>query len=157
MELRGFLLVTLKRGGQMRTKLIIMISFFLPLFSISAKEWSVKSTGDEYSLIHSNYEAIELELEGPTTPKMIEAKKHKLFDIVVVDHGEVGTSCLVRIHKAYIFNKASAKFIGVYPYRIIAVDSRIKKCKVKPVLWETFKNYISIHDKNTDKKFKITP
>lgn len=141
----------------MQTKLIILISLFLPFLSVSASEWSIKSAGVEFSLNHASYGAVELELEGPTTPKIIKPKKHKLFDIVVVDHGEVGTSCLVRIHKAYVFNKAESKFIGVYPYRVIAVENKVKKCKVKPVVWETFKNYISIHDQNTDQKFKITP
>ncbi len=141
----------------MRIKLVLLLSLSLPFLTLSAKEWSVKASEEGHSLISTANDSVELELEGPTLPKIIKSKKHPLFDIVVVDHGEVGTSCLVRIQKAYVFNKSKNKFIGVYPYKVIAVDSLVKKCKVKPVVWETYKSYILIHDKNNDQKFKITP
>ncbi|MFT6069988.1 MAG: hypothetical protein ACJAT2_002499 [Bacteriovoracaceae bacterium] len=141
----------------MLIKIFILLTLSLPFLSLSAKEWSTKASAEGYTLVSTENDSVELELEGPTIPKIIQSKKHPLFDIVVVDHGEVGTSCLVRIQKAYVFNKTKKKFIGVYPYNVIAVDSLVKKCKVKPVDWETYKDYILIHDKNNDQKFKITP
>jgi hypothetical protein len=149
--------VTIKREDEMQTKLIFIFSLLLPFFSVSAKDWNIKGTNDGFSLVGSNYSPVELELEGPFTPQIIKPKKHSLFDVIIVDHGEVGTSCLVRIHKAYVFNKAESKFVGVYPYRVIAVDNKVKKCAVKPIVWEFYKTHILIHDKNTDQKFKLNP
>lgn len=141
----------------MQTKLILALVLLMSFLSVEASDWEIKDAGSEHTLNHSTYGVTVLESEAPTLPTILEVKDHSLFDIIVVDHGEVGTSCLVRIQKAYVFNKAENKFIGIYPYRIVAVSNKVKKCKVKPVIWETFKNFILIHDKNTDKKFKITP
>lgn len=137
---------------------ILLISFSLlsTLAFSNDKGWSIASSEKGFVVNSAEYGNSKLEMVSPTTPKIKEVISQPLFEVVVIDHGEVGTSCLVRIHKAYVFDKNKKELIGVYPYRVIAVDNKVKKCKVRPVNWEYYKNHILVHDKNSDKKFKIT-
>jgi hypothetical protein len=140
----------------MRIKIVLLSILFLPFFAMADEVWEIKSSEDGYTIGSGNFSNIDLELVGPTVPKIVEKSKRSTFEIVVVNHGEVGTSCLVRIHKAYVFDTKKKKYVGVYPYRVIAVENKVKKCKVKAIKWEFFKNYIMIHDKNNNKKYKIS-
>lgn len=140
----------------MRIKPVLISLFFMSQLAFAGGDWTIKSGINGYTINNAKFSDTELEMEGPSTPKIIENTKRSSFDIVVVDHGEVGTSCMVRIQKAYVFDTKKKKFLGTFPYRVIAVDNKVKKCKVKPIKWEFFKNFIMVHDKNNNKKYKIS-
>lgn len=117
--------------------------------------FSVEGKGASYHLVHETYKKVELDLESPMIPKILKTHDHHNFLLVILDHGDVGTSCLVRIHKAYVFDKKKKAFIGEYPYGVQAKPNEIKTCKVEPIKWEFYKNYILVHDHNSEKKYKI--
>jgi hypothetical protein len=138
----------------MRIRVIILIFCLFSISSNVLSAWELSSDDGTYSITNKGYEKSVVELDSPSIPKIVEVMKRSSLEIVIVNHGEVGTSCLVKIHKAYVFN-SKKKFVGIYPYRVIAVENDVKNCTVAPVNWEFYKNKILIHDLNDNKKFKI--
>lgn len=129
--------------------------FSMQTFAMSGWKLALNKENGQYILQNSNYPKVPVEPEAPVKPKVLEVRNHHNFEIVVVDVGEVGTSCLIKTHRAYVFKKSEGTLIGSYPYRLIAVKNKYKKCSVRPINWEIYKTFIRIHDLNTGKKYKV--
>ena len=51
-----------------------------------------------------DYENTEVMPDAPVSLKITEVRTHGKFTLDIINFGEVGTSCLIRRHIAYIFN-----------------------------------------------------
>jgi hypothetical protein len=146
---------TLLKEEEIMNRLLLIITFLFISANTFAMDWILDKEKNKYILKNSEYKNTEVIPDAPVSLKITEVKTHGKFTLVIINFGEVGTSCLIRRHKAYIFNNKMKKFLGAHDYKVIAVPNKVKTCTVKAINWEFYKDKILIHDLNFNKKYEV--
>ena len=119
------------------------------------EKWEIKEEKENFTLSRGEIN-IPITLESPTTPEVVDVREQGNFQLVIINHGDIGTSCLVRIHKAYVFNKRDSSFLGAYPFKYLTFGYYNKSCRTNDVNWEYYKNKILINDLEASQKYQIS-
>ena len=135
-------------------KLIILLSFLLSFEAYSA-EWKIitDDSGKSY-LQNKNISQKKFEIKKAMgKSNFIRAKKiNKEYQLLIYVSGVAGTSNIVQLTNAAIFNTKTKSIIGDYPYAYISLTENKKIAQPK---WIIKKNEILIKDESIDLNKKI--
>lgn len=84
---------------------------------------------------------------GAKLLSVVSHKRHKFIDIIRYDAGEHGTSQIVRIHRAVLFDTRSGEILGDFPVQYSVAGAKVQPAQPK---WTDTKTEISIYDPETD-------
>ena len=141
----------------MKINLIFIISFIsLNIFAnnIVQQNWKVLIFNDDYYIQNNIDPEIRQKLiSSGGEPKVLNYINNKdpNISIIIYYSGSAGTSTIIGITRALIYNKKSGKFLGDFPYSYVIEGPEFKKNqKITQPKWTFKPGIINIKDKSID-------
>lgn len=138
----------------MKTCILFLLFFSLTSAMADVKDWSiVKEKGDFWLQYKDSKKLKALITKRTGESKVIKTvPAGKNHEVIVYYTGMAGTSKLVDIYYAIIFDKKNKKFLGDYPWKYEGHD---QKAKLPQPVWVFKKEKIEIKDEQTDLDTKV--
>jgi hypothetical protein len=132
-------------------KYITVFFFMIALlpFPCVAKDWSVIQNDGDFFLQHDTDNTLKLQIFSagglPHFEKTIPIQQNA--DIVLLEYysGAAGTSSIISIYNAVIFNTKTQSSLGDFPYRYVFHDDRV----IPQPQWDFYQDRIEIQDEES--------